>query len=106
MFGAINDLYLWKVRAQAIHDRIRIRIHNNLRNLRNGQQCLDDVMEQWLSGKDTIIFARHALTMMAHRDKSDRIDHDSKNRLAFNESWVDIDLEQHQNDTHTDTQNN
>jgi hypothetical protein len=33
-------------------------------------------MKQRLSGKDAIIFAGHALTMMAHRDKSDKIDHD------------------------------
>src|SRR5215212_1454852 len=106
MFGTVNDLYLWKIHAQAIHYRIRIGIHDDLSNLRDSQQRLDNVMEQRPAGQHTIILAKYALAVMAHRDKSDKLEHSYDSTLRFNCLWHDIDLEPRQSDKRTDTQNN
>src|SRR4029079_13575822 len=99
MFGTVNDLDLWKIHAQAIHYRVRIGIHDDLSDLMDNQQRLDNVMEQRLPGQRTIILARYALAVMAHRDKSDKFEHSHESTFGF--SWLspDIDLQRHQSDT-------
>ena len=49
MFGAVKDLHLRKMFAQAIHNWLRISINHDLRNLRGGEQGFDDMLEQWLA---------------------------------------------------------
>ena len=78
MLGARQDGYLREILAYAVHDRIRIRIDQDLRNLRDRQQGPDDVMEQRLACQQPIIFARHTLAVMTHGNKSNEFRHGSK----------------------------
>src|SRR6185436_7947426 len=44
-------------------------------NLWNRQKRFDDVMKQWFSGQNTIIFAGHALAVMTHGHQGNDFGH-------------------------------
>jgi hypothetical protein len=71
MVGAVDDAYLRKVLAQTVHDRHRVGIDQNFIDFRNGQQGFKNVVEERLARQETVILARHALAVVAHRDEGD-----------------------------------
>jgi hypothetical protein len=69
MRGAIEEANRWKMFPQPGHDGLGVRIHHDLLDLRDGQQGLEDVMKEGLSGQEAVILAGDALAVMAHGDE-------------------------------------
>jgi hypothetical protein len=75
VFGTIEDADLWEIFPQAVHDGWGIRIHRDLFDQRNGNQCFEDVMEERLARQHTVIFSGHTLGMVAHGNEGDKFGH-------------------------------
>ena len=73
MPGAPDPLHGWEEALQSFHHRLGIGIHSDFPDLRHGEQGLDDMMEERLSGQRAIILARHTLAMVAHGDKGNKL---------------------------------
>jgi hypothetical protein len=69
MPGAPDQLHGGKEAAHAIHHRFGVSINQHGFNFRDSQQSFDDVMKKRFAREWAVIFAGHALTVVAHGDK-------------------------------------
>ncbi len=75
VLGALEHQHLREIALQPVDDRRAVGIHHHLRDLRAGQQGLDNVLVEWLARQRAIVFARHTLRVVAHGDEGDKIGH-------------------------------
>ena len=67
--GAGDQLHGREEAAHAFHHRFGVGVHHHRLDLRDGEQGLEDVVKERLARQQTVVFARHALAMVTHRNK-------------------------------------
>ena len=75
MLGTGNQLHGREEAAHAVHHRLGVGVHHHRLDLRDGEQGLEDVVKKRLSRQRTVIFARHALAVMAHGNEGGETRH-------------------------------